>query len=143
MRHALTSSQSVRRIARLAGIVAALGVAVVISATPAHAQTRATVKIDFAFVAGNQSMEAGAYDIEVTGGQVILRGGSANASVVMPVITKLGRHDTDADAELVFDKVGGKFLFSEFWYPGADGCLVLNTPTDHGHRVISSSHPQK
>jgi hypothetical protein len=142
MRHSLTS-HAIRRTARLAGIVATLGAAFVISATPAHAQTRATVKIDFAFVAGNQAFEAGAYEIESTGNQLILRSNAGKTSVVMPVITRLGRHDNDADAELVFDKVGGKLLLSEFWYPGADGCLVLATAVEHEHRVLGGSHPHK
>jgi hypothetical protein len=142
MRYSPTS-QTVRQTARLAGIVAALGVAFVISATPAHAQNRATVKIDFAFVAANQAMEPGAYEIEATGNELILRSASRKAAVVMTVLTRLGRHDNDADAELVFDKVGGKLLLSEFWYPGADGCLVLATPTEHQHRVIGGSNPHK
>jgi hypothetical protein len=62
---------------------------------------------------------------------------------MMPVITRLGRHDNDTDPELIFDKVGGKFLLSELWLPDLDGFLVLNTPVDHEHRVLGGSRPHK
>jgi hypothetical protein len=137
--HWLTS----RSAARLTGIVAALGVAFVISATPAHAQNQTKVSIDFAFVAGTQAMEPGAYEIEATRNSVIVRSVTGKTSVIMPVLTQLGRHDNDAEAELIFDKVAGKVLLSEFWYPGADGYLLVATPVDHEHRVLGGSRPHK
>lgn len=140
----LLKSQAVRSTARVGSVVAALVVALAVTATPAQAQNRAKMNIDFAFVAGGTAMEAGAYEIEATRDRVILRAVSGKgAQVLMPVITRLGRHDADPDSELVFDKVGGQLFLSEFWFPEMDGYLVLNTPTDHEHRVLGGSRPHK
>jgi hypothetical protein len=113
-------------------------------ATKTYAQDSARVNIDFAFVAAGQEMPAGAYLVRTVSGRVelYLEGGKGT-SVMMPVITRLGRHDTDTEAELIFDKVGGKLHLSEFWLGGADGYLVLNTPVDHEHRVLGGSRPRK
>jgi hypothetical protein len=143
MRHLLNLA-GVRSTARVGSVLAALVVLLAISATPAHAQNLAKMNIDFSFVAGGKTLEAGTYEIEATREKVILRtaGGKA-VQVLMPVITRLGRHDSDQESELVFDKVGGKMLLSEFWFPEVDGYLVLNTPTDHEHRVLGGSRPHR
>jgi hypothetical protein len=89
-------------------------------------------------------MEAGTYEIEASREKILLRSTSGKtAQVMMPVITRLGRHDADQEPELVFDKVGGQLLLSEYWFPEMDGYLVLNTPTDHEHRVLGGSRPHK
>ena len=143
MRHSL-KLHTVRTAARAGSVVLALVAALAISAAPAHAQSRARVNIDFAFVAGGTAMEAGAYEIEATRDKVTFSSTTGkSATVMMTVITRLGRHDSDADPELIFDKVGGKLLLSEFWFPGMDGYLVLNTPADHEHRVLGGSRPHK
>jgi hypothetical protein len=143
MRHLLNAGIA-RSTVRVGTVMAALVVGFVVSAAPAHAQNRAKVNIDFAFVAGGTAMEAGAYEIEATREKVILRSAAGKtAQIMMPVITRLGRHDSDQESELVFDKVGGKFLLSEFWFPEMDGYLILNTPTDHDHRVLGGSRPRK
>ena len=123
-------------------LVAAI-VAVVAGA--AVAQTSMTrVNIGFGFVAAGQTMPAGNYSIEVSSGgpasRVTMRGAK---NVVLPVITRLGRHDNDKDPEVVFDKVDGKFLLSELWLAGEDGYLLLATKTEHGHFVVGGSHPSK
>jgi len=119
----LLKSQAVRSTARVGSVVAALVVA---------------------FVAGGTALEAGEYEIEATRDRVILRTTSGTAvQIQMPVITRLGRHDADPDSELVFDKVGGRLLLSEFWFPDMDGYLVLSTPTAHEHRVLGGSRPHK
>lgn len=142
--HQLLKSQAVRSTAHVGSAVAALVMAFVVTAVPAQAQNRSKVNIDFAFVAGGSAMEAGAYEIEATRERVILRSAAGkSAQVVMPVITRLGRHDNDVESELIFDKVGGRLLLSEFWFPETDGYLVLNTPTDHEHRVLGGSRPHK
>jgi len=125
-------------------VLAALAVACVAAAGTADAQTVAKVNIDFAFVAAGAEMPAGAYEFEAKGAQVVIRAVSPKGkSAIMPVITRLGRHDNDPDPELVFDKVGAKLALSEVWFPQFDGFLVLNTPTDHEHRVLGGSHPHK
>jgi len=57
---------------------------------------------------------------------------------MMAVITRLGRHDKDAEPELVFDKVAGAMHLSEVWFPGQDGLLLLGTGETHEHHVLRS-----
>ncbi len=59
------------------------------------------------------------------------------------VLTRLGRHDRDAEPEIVFDKVGGKFLLSEVWLAGEDGYILLTTKEQHDHRILGGSKPRK
>jgi hypothetical protein len=132
--------------ASLAGLAAvALGVVLLVGlAAPATAQVQGKAKIEFAFVAGATAFPAGAYEFEAGGGKVILRSNDPKgASAVLMVLTRLGRHDTDQGTELVFDKVSDKMVLSEIWIDGQDGYLVLNTPAEHGHRVVGGSNPHK
>ncbi len=55
----------------------------------------------------------------------------------------LGRHDKDADPELVFDKIGTKLELSEVWLPNQDGFLLLATKGRHEHAVVGGSNPRK
>jgi hypothetical protein len=120
----------------LAGIVAL--------ATPVSAQSVARADIGFSFVAAGKEFPAGTYEFEVTAPGIVLRPqGGKMAPVVMAVITRLGRHDTDTDTELIFDKVDGQLRLSEVWLGTSDGYLVLNTPVDHEHRVLGGSKPHK
>ena len=140
MRYALNTP----RVGSAARIGVALAALFVVAATPARAQNTAKVTVDFAFQAGGTAFEAGTYEIEATREKVVLRSTSGKGGeVMMPVITRLGRHDNDREAELVFDKVGAKLFLSEFWFPDMDGYLVLNTPVDHDHRVLGGSRPRK
>ena len=59
----------------------------------------------------------------------------------MLVVTRLGRHDKDKGAELVFVKVGDQMKLSEIWPSEQDGYLVLVSPEAHGHRVVGGSSP--
>jgi hypothetical protein len=121
-------------------VVVAVAVA---SAAFAQGQSRTLVNIEFGFVAAGQTMPAGKYAIEITpdaGGTISLTGPK---HVLLPSITRLGRHDNDQDAELVFDKVAGAFLLSEVWLSGDDGYLLLATKGPHAHHVVGGSHPTK
>jgi hypothetical protein len=120
-------------------------VGAIVAAATGVAVAQATVQVDigFAFVAGNQTMPAGKYIVEVGSGgtsRVTFRGAK---TAVLPVITRLGRHDNDKDPEIVFDKVDGKLLLSEVWLAGEDGYLLTSTKTEHGHFVVGGSHPSK
>jgi hypothetical protein len=65
---------------------------------------------------------------------------AAGAAAVLPVVTRLGRHDTDQNIELVFDKVKGERLLSEIWPAGGkDGYCVLATSAEHTHYVMGGS----
>jgi hypothetical protein len=63
--------------------------------------------------------------------------------MLIPVITMLGRHDRDPDAEFVFDKIAGKTVLSEVWLPRKDGFLLLATKGPHEHTVVGGSNPRK
>lgn len=123
---------------------AVLLTSIVAVVTPASAQSLAKANIDFSFVAAGKEFPAGMYDLRVSAQQVVLqqRAGKG-AQVMMPVITRLGRHDTDNAVELIFDKVDGRLCLSEVWIGTSDGYLVLNTPGDHEHRVLGGSKPHK
>jgi hypothetical protein len=118
-------------------------VAVVLVASGARAQTIPIGKftIDFAFTAGGKAMPAGAYSFEADGGATLtIRSGAATA--VMQVVTRLGRHDTDKEVELVFDRVKDQVMLSEVWpAAGSDGYLVLANTAAHTHVVLGGSKP--
>jgi hypothetical protein len=111
--------------------------------TPASAQSLAQANIDFSFVAAGKEFPAGMYDLRVSSDKVVLEKHGGGGTVMMPVITRLGRHDTDNGVELIFDKVDGRLCMSEVWVGTSDGYLVLNTPGDHEHRVLGGSKPHK
>jgi hypothetical protein len=124
--------------------VVALVVAFVVGGAMAYAQN-ISADIGFPFVAGGKEMAAGKYTVEVTADRerVVVLKGPDGLQVMMPVITTLGRHDRDPDAEFVFDKIDGKLLLSEIWMPSKDGLLVLATKGRHEHAVLGGSNPKK
>ena len=100
--------------------------------------------IDFAFVVADKDMPAGSYSLEAGGGRVTVRPQNGKGTTAMlPILTRLGRHDNDADAELIFDKLDGKLHLSELWVPGVDGFLLLATAKEHDHAVHGGSRPHK
>jgi hypothetical protein len=126
---------------RLRIAVAALAVLIVVGSAVAQAQ-KAAVNIDFPFMAAGKSMPAGKYEVTASGnGPILLRGpgGTLNLSV----ITRLGRHDRDAEPELVFDKLESGLHLSEVWMPGEDGFLLLGTKETHGHTVVGGPMGKK
>jgi hypothetical protein len=125
---------------------AILAFALVGLAAIATAQSIGKANIDFAFVAGKAQFAAGPYEFEVNNAKAMLtlRAKDPKAgTVMMPIITRLGRHDKDQDTELIFDKVNNQLLLSEVWLPNEDGYLLLNTPVNHEHRVVGGSNPRK
>ena len=132
-------TSSLRGIAAVAFAFALLGLA-----ASASAQTSGKATIDFSFTAGKTECPAGTYNIDVSGGRVVLKAeGPKGASVVLLAITRLGRHDTDNTTELVFDKVGDKRVLSEVWLGNADGYFVATTAVAHEHTVLGGSKPTK
>jgi hypothetical protein len=95
-------------------------------------------------VVGGGELPAGSYLFQVDKDQVLVRSQSGpGKGAFAAILTRLGRHDNDAEPELVFDKVGGKYLLSEVWFAGEDGNLLLSTKEQHDHRVIGGSKPRK
>lgn len=141
-RRAVPRSRSVRIGVAIAALVAAFSG----FATGAYAQDTVPtrVNIDFPFVAGGKDMPAGNYEFSVSAGRAVVRATSGESrTVTMTVITRLGRHDADPDVELVFDKIDGKSILSELWFPGSDGYLLVHGTPDHEHRVVGGSKPHK
>jgi hypothetical protein len=112
--------------------------------TQSSALRSANVKVDFPFVVNGGNLQAGAYLFQIDNDQVLVRSQTGpGQGATIGVLTRLGRHDRDAELELVFDKVGGKYLLSEIWFPGEDGYLLLSTKEQHDHRVLGGSNPRK
>ena len=126
---------------RVIATAMACAVAFVMSGAMARAQTY-SAEISFPFVAAGKEMPAGKYSVDVTASLQLQLTGPAGERVFMPVITLLGRHDRDADAEFVFDKTEGKTLLSEVWMPGKDGFLLVATKGPHTHAVVGGSNPR-
>jgi hypothetical protein len=120
----------------------ALVVAFLLSGAMAYAQ-RVSAEIPFPFVAAGKEMSAGKYSAEQTVEFELLLTGPNGNRVLMPVLTMLGRHDKDPDAEFVFDKVDGKSVLSEVWMPSQDGLLLVATKGPHSHAVVGGSNPRR
>ncbi|MEI6669041.1 MAG: hypothetical protein WCP29_12880 [Acidobacteriota bacterium] len=122
----------------------AIGMLLIGTAVTASAQSIARATVDFPFMAGSKQCAAGDYNIEINGPKVTLQPKDGKGTqIVMMVITRLGRHDTDTDTELVFDKVKESFVLAEIWIGNNDGYLVASTPGEHEHRVIGGSKPHR
>jgi len=139
------SSTRSSRLSAFAAIVAvSAGLSLFGVAAPASAQSRGKATINFAFTAGKVALPAGVYNIEAADGRITLTAQDHKVPTVMlPVITRLGRHDADKFVEVVFDKTGDKLSLAEIWLDGRDGYLVLSTSTAHEHRVVAESAPVK
>lgn len=123
---------------RLVVVLAAL---IAMSYAFAYAQT-GTVKIDFPFMAGSKAMQPGMYTVTMPSANAISFDGPGGKAI-MVVLTMLGRLDQDTGLEVVFDKVDGKYLLSEVWFPEHDGYLLLSTKVAHEHAVVGGSKPRK
>jgi type 1 fimbria pilin len=122
-------------------LIVVLAAIVAMSFGMAYAQ-RGTVKIDFPFMAGSKTLQPGTYTVTMPNEYAIAFDGPGGKAV-MVVLTMLGRHDRDTDLEVVFDKVDGKYLLSEVWFPEHDGYLLLSTKQAHSHAVVGGSNPHK
>jgi hypothetical protein len=125
-------------------VLGMLAVLVMAGAAVAYAQAigAANVQIGFPFTVAGKDLPAGKYSVEVTEAGVVTVKGPGGVSQSLAAITTLGRHDKDPDPELVFDKVGGKNLLSEVWFPGNEGFLLLATKGAHQHAVVGGSNPR-
>jgi hypothetical protein len=131
-------------LSRAAVAAAAFGLALTGLADSAVPEVRGKATIDFPFVAGSTDCPAGTYDFESDGTKIALKStDSKGPTVILLVLTRLGRHDKDKGPEFVFDKLGNQMKLSEVWPSNQDGYLVLMTPEAHGHRVVGGSNPHK
>lgn len=119
--------------------LAALSLAVLGLAAPAGAQTIMRANIPFAFVAGNQSLPAGAYSFVVDTTFSIcridsLRDGSMHPVRFVPGATR--RPGANPDGGVVqFKKYGDRYVLNAVWKPGsADGLAAITS-----RRLIESA----
>jgi len=121
----------------------ALLLLLVVGAGVSQAQTSIRTDIPFEFYAGDKVMPAGKYEIVRNDAGPVSLIGPKNARVLMSVLTYLGRHDSDAEPELIFDKIHGQMHLSEVWFPGLDGYLLLGTKEQHEHAVLGPGNKKK
>ena len=130
---------------RVFSSLVALAMAFQFGGVVSSAQTSRNVAADigFPFVAGDKDLPAGRYSITVTAAGPLMVTGPDGTRVLLPVITRLGRHDQDPDNQFVFDKVDGKSVLSEVWLRKQDGFLLVATSRPHEHTVLGGSSPRK
>ena len=108
--------------------------------TLAYGQSlKVSANIPFAFIASGKTLPAGAYEFIPNSDEPMkIAGPGKNASVLAPVLTRLGGaiHTTKQDSHIVFDKVGEVYTLSEVWIPGTDGWLLSSMKGKHEHRTV-------
>jgi len=120
----------------------AIGLCAALSIASLHAQWRhpERVTIQFKFMAGDQELPPGQYQIFRMSDSpmyVTVRRMSDNSTVQLHVHTLLARQSSDKEkVRLVFDKVGDVRYLSEVWLPGEDGLLVHGASGDHQHEEV-------
>ncbi len=98
--------------------------------------------VPFAFQAGSRTLPAGSFEFTIDRTNefvsVLSSPKTKGNEAVETILTTLAppAHDTATDAHLVFDKAGGKRIFSELWEPNAEGILLHATKGKHEHQVL-------
>jgi hypothetical protein len=107
----------------------------------AFPQTTTAVRtnVPHPFMAGTQLVPAGSYQFTPDPGFHFIRvvNSAKKVNVMVPVLTRTAAalHTTPADAHVVFDKIGEKYILSELWLPGNDGYVLNSTKEQHEHEV--------
>jgi len=122
--------------------LAAIGLAALALAAPASAQTVMRVNIPFAFVAGAESLPAGAYNFVLDANFSLchidsFNDGSMHAVHFVPGAAR--KQDSHTDGGVVqFQKYGDRYFLSGLWKPGnQDGFAVIPS-----RRLIESAKAQ-
>lgn len=106
-----------------------------------------TVNVPFKFMADNQAMPAGTYElrsIAEAGGienRLQLRNTQANISIFIHVTERLAETNPGHKHEprAVFDTVGSQRFLSEFWSSNnSDGYLLGIKKGEHKHEIVES-----
>lgn len=98
--------------------------------------------VPFAFQVGSRTLPAGPYEITINHndnfvsvlGSTKVKGDEAVENIMTTLAPS--PHSTAADAHIVFDKAGGKYILSELWEPDAEGVLVHAEKGKHEHHVL-------
>jgi hypothetical protein len=125
------------------GLAAALVVAgLVWMSPPASAQSPGmslVATVDFPFVANGVTLPAGSYAVVFDGSRIQLSPRSAvGLSVFLSLAGRFDQVDKDAAPELVFDRVGTKYVLSEVRLPGADSYVTWASAITHDHRTVTA-----
>jgi hypothetical protein len=122
--------------------IAAVAVAMLVGAQPAHAQVRYDFKVPFAFTANGKAFAAGEYAFSINheDGVVTLQSRLAKeGSAILPLETRISAPGSLIEPEVVFDKVHDKYFVSELLIPGDDGYLLLVTKAKHTHESVKGA----
>lgn len=119
----------------------ALGLAVLITSSPAHAQRTypsIQVAIPYEFHIGSKPLPAGSYTFSLTDNTSVLLVTHANASPITTLITAriAGTDEFLRKGALVFDNNDGHRTLSELWMSGTDGVLLHSLTPGHTHDVV-------
>jgi hypothetical protein len=105
--------------------IAALCLLAASASTPAHAQSKITVRLPFEFSISDRSFPAGEYAVSSSRGRVTLQDSTGKAVVVALSNSISGRHVSDT-GQVVFRCYDNRCFLSEFWTPTRqDGSQLL------------------
>jgi hypothetical protein len=101
------------------------------------------VNIPFKFFFGGKPFEPGEYAVSNPASApkfISLQALKGKSGHQVAIITRLdATHEGSKAQRLVFDTVGEEKHLSEVWLPGKDGFLILGTPQEHHHQVVTAS----
>ena len=121
-----------------AAVVAALSLALLALAVPASAQTNMRVDVPFAFIAGNQVLPAGTYNLVIDANFSICHLDSFTNGSVHMVHFVPGKARSSAKIEtgvVQFEKYGDHYVMSGVWKPGyTDGLATVTS-----HRMLETA----
>lgn len=124
----------------VASLVAILGGS--LSALAQSKRGELVVKVSFEFKVGDTTFPPGSYKIEhrtTNASSLVISPETGSGNTTVPVITRLARRNQapqEAEANIVFDKVGEQHFLSEVWMSGQDGFLLRSTGEEHQHDVL-------
>ncbi len=109
------------RIVRVAGMIAAAAVIAVAAASTASADEGMKAKVPFSFIAGKTTLPAGEYLVEwLTDSPSVVRIKNTTSGDVVYVLAGASESPNRVDPELVFDKIGTRYVLDKFSIDGSD-----------------------
>ncbi len=110
-----------------------------LAALAANAQEapRLLVDIPFQFVAGETTLPAGSYELQVmaSGAELSIRNLQTKQEVMVPSYTRLSERSNER-SEVVFDVSGGNHFLSEVHVVGIDGFAFKGFSGRHTHLAV-------
>jgi hypothetical protein len=95
--------------------------------TPAHAQSKITVKVPFEFSISNKSFPAGEYAVSSSRGHLTVQDSTGKA-VFVGIANSISGRDVSNTGQVVFHCYYNRCFLSEFWTPTRqDGSQLLQS----------------